>query len=311
MRSKDKLADQQDGENGQSVRLALPLFFSELFISHQTKHLQPTPESSNEIAEHNADQIITTESTNTTSNATEESGATYEYLGDQNEASEESSAAALPSSNESDPAATQGEVVDSGNSSNHGSSPTTTDNTATSSDSQTDATAENPSQENEDTNPSQDEPDTLPAQWENITASFAASEWSACVGSEIDFQPKMIVEKLSYHWNFGDRSSADLAQVSHLFESPGEFEVELSISNSTSGEIISTSTEKIIIYDTPEVEITSESREGQGIPTYTFSYESDEPYITKWFVDGRMYSDQPTFEHTFRTKGEHLVELRV
>ena len=69
-----------------------------------------------------------------------------------------------------------------------------------------------------------------------ITASFTASASSGEVPLSVEFaglgDSSDSDDALSYTWDFGDGSSSDLSDPTHLFSEVGEFTVRLTVSNS-------------------------------------------------------------------------------
>jgi hypothetical protein len=67
-------------------------------------------------------------------------------------------------------------------------------------------------------------------------------------------------------------------------------------------------TETVIVNNLPTVEF-SVTQQNAEIPTVDIAETSEELNNWIWKVDGRMVSDRSEFEHTFREKGTHDIEL--
>ncbi len=140
----------------------------------------------------------------------------------------------------------------------------------------------------------------------DYNATFTPSKFSACVNEEILFNPKEVKADLTYTWSYGDRKFDDNAQVSHKFEQPGTYEVELVISDKN-GKAVANSSREIKVLAAPNSTF-NWVQENNSIPLIKFNTENESADLI-WKVNGAPIANQANMEYTFREEGNYVVSL--
>ncbi len=116
---------------------------------------------------------------------------------------------------------------------------------------------------------------------------------------------------MTYHWDFGDGTTSDRQNPSHVFKTDGEYTIRLTVTNE-----YGSNTRTMPAYigvGNPPVAGFSASPEGGTLPlTVTFTdTSSNRPATWNWnFGDGTTSSEQNPV-HTYTTAGQYFVTLRV
>ncbi|WP_052958646.1 PKD domain-containing protein [Maribacter thermophilus] len=118
---------------------------------------------------------------------------------------------------------------------------------------------------------------------------------------------------IGYLWNFGDGNTSSEINPSHTFNNPGEYEVELTVTDA--GGLSDTSTLTITVNGAPYASIIADNTGGEAPVEVNFdgSSSTDDVGIVSYlwdFGDGASSTEQsPT--HTFTTPGVYEVVLIV
>ncbi|MBA2422788.1 MAG: PKD domain-containing protein, partial [Chitinophagales bacterium] len=79
-----------------------------------------------------------------------------------------------------------------------------------------------------------------------FNAAFTISPALICFNDEVSFTNNSEGDNLSYNWLFGDGTSSDLENASHIYDAPGTYEVQLVISGQAG--CIDTVTQQLQVY---------------------------------------------------------------
>jgi PKD repeat protein len=141
------------------------------------------------------------------------------------------------------------------------------------------------------------------------TAGFELKEsvQNACVPVQVEFRD-LSEGAISYHWDFGDGTSSRVANPIHLYQSVGEFDVTLVITNKL-GCQDTLSQEKLIKVSGPETEFEIESKTVCLPNTANFTDLSESAVQWQWiFGDGNTSSEQNP-QHLYQEPGTYQVTL--
>ncbi len=143
-------------------------------------------------------------------------------------------------------------------------------------------------------------------------ANFTAN--NACVGNPVQFNNNSTTnpanQNMSYQWNFGDGQTSNQQSPSHIYNTPGNYNVTLTVS--TGGPCTSTKSQSITVSALPTPNFTANAVCQGNSTQFTNTTTTNPPgqavtYL--WdFGDGQTSTQQnPT--HQFATSGNHNVTL--
>lgn len=160
---------------------------------------------------------------------------------------------------------------------------------------------------------------------QNPTVSINADKTSGNTPLTINFKAVATDPEgdyLSYDWDFDDGSTSQEKEISHTFDDPGEYNVELTVYDDSGG--YNTSTIKIIATansdDDSENQPPAVYRNADilsGNPPLTVKFTSDaedsDGYVVSyhWDFDDGETSDEKSPTHTFKNTGFYYVTLTV
>ncbi len=138
-------------------------------------------------------------------------------------------------------------------------------------------------------------------------AQFSAADWAVGVGQPLSFinesggQPPM-----TYRWNFGDGLTAEEANPTHIYAAPGNYLVQLTISNgfgqSEAYGVVTVGEPPVADFVAPE-----SIPAGQPLTGQAFGDETVQQFV--WDMgDGRFYQGA-TVSHAYRQSGDHYILL--
>lgn len=84
---------------------------------------------------------------------------------------------------------------------------------------------------------------------ELVEAVFKASTTKGMLPLEVDFQDESVGDIVAYTWDFGDGSSSYQANPSHIYTTPGEYYVSLTVTDKGGVSTISSETVRIVVED--------------------------------------------------------------
>jgi gliding motility-associated-like protein len=140
-------------------------------------------------------------------------------------------------------------------------------------------------------------------------AAFHMNTVDCCEGTTIDF----VAEKqnnIDYLWSFDDGNYSKNENPSHLFTSPGSYNISLIVRSKIDNSIMTRSNDQLlIVHSKPNVEFEWEMNEENGIPYASFINLTDKGTSWSWnFGDGAISIEKDP-DHTYRKKGQYLVTL--
>ncbi len=149
------------------------------------------------------------------------------------------------------------------------------------------------------------------------TVSFTADDTSVCPGTSVSFTSTSIggvAGPLTYVWNFGDGYTSTSATPTHVYATPGFYNVTLSVTNSMGCVSSFTSLGYIHVYSPPSVSFIAGSPVICGAPgatTFTDLTTGTPSFTYSWaFGDGGT-STVPGPSHNYATTGFYTVTLIV
>ncbi len=149
------------------------------------------------------------------------------------------------------------------------------------------------------------------------TVRFAASDTSVCPGSTVTFTNTSIPGvpgPMTCLWNFGDGGTSTLASPSHVFNTPGFYNITLSVTNGEGCTSSLTISRFIHVFDPPTASFSAVSPYLCRIPGHAVfnNTSTGTPGLTyRWsFGDGGT-STLPNPTHDYLTTGAFTVKLVV
>ena len=141
-------------------------------------------------------------------------------------------------------------------------------------------------------------------------ASFTSSVTSACLGDSIRFTNASSGTITSYTWDFDDGTvitSASGTTQSHLYTSPGTYDVHLSV---VANGCTDDTTITVNILSGPVVNFAASALNGCGSLTTNFTNTTTGTTIYSWnFGDGSPLSSTANPSHTYSSTGTYTVTL--
>ena len=142
-------------------------------------------------------------------------------------------------------------------------------------------------------------------------AAFHMNTFECCEGTTIDF----VAEKqnnIDYLWSFDDGNYSKKENPSHLFTSPGSYNISLIVRSKIDNSIMTRSNDQLlIVHAKPNVQFDWEMNEENGIPYTSFINLTDKGTSWNWnFGDGSLSIEKDP-NYTYRKKGQFLISLEV
>ncbi len=115
---------------------------------------------------------------------------------------------------------------------------------------------------------------------------------TGCTGLTIDFEASEEYGKdAKYLWNFGDGFFSNEANPSHTFKKQGTFDVSLSVTSYTTGQITSNVVQAMIdVVEAPIANMDFDIKSPTSVLLHNKSYRADE---VEWFVNGSSKASGP------------------
>lgn len=147
----------------------------------------------------------------------------------------------------------------------------------------------------------------------NSMGGFVASLNESCTGTNVTFHPEKVRKDVVYLWNFGDGSFSNKAETGHVYERAGSYEVMLSMTTTSGGQIQNEPIkDNIEIFDAPKAEFGFVPRSKlKKLPYVHFENTSRSAVRWEWnFGDGTR-SNESHPDHVFKKSGTYQVTLSV
>ncbi|MGB1075178.1 MAG: PKD domain-containing protein [Flavobacteriales bacterium] len=143
----------------------------------------------------------------------------------------------------------------------------------------------------------------------DVFVDLASSVQEACEGTEVSFSLGQTEMQGSVLWNFGDGNFSNYPSPTHIFKSPGTYDITISLRSRNDGVIRTRTVENmIVVRPKPEAQLTWDAHfdrdNGDLVVHYNDLTESTSS--STWFVDGKILDRG---EQRFDDKGEHVVQL--
>ncbi len=118
---------------------------------------------------------------------------------------------------------------------------------------------------------------------------------------------------VNYLWSFGDGIYSDLKTVTHTFEKPGTYQVELIVQSSLDQSILTKSNykEEVTVFESPKITILENKYLKKGITTIDFSFVGDKVNQIKWNLGKETKLNSSEVTQQYKKKGVYLVELEA
>jgi len=140
-------------------------------------------------------------------------------------------------------------------------------------------------------------------------AAFHMNTIDCCEGATIDF----VAEKQSnidYLWSFDDGNYSKNETPSHLFTTPGSYNISLIVRSKIDNSVMTRSNDQLlIVHAKPNVQFDWEMNEENGIPYISFINLTDKGTSWSWNLGNGSTSIEKDPIHTYRNKGQYLVTL--
>ena len=140
-------------------------------------------------------------------------------------------------------------------------------------------------------------------------AAFHMNTIDCCEGTTIDF----VAEKqnnIDYLWSFDDGNYSKNETPSHLFTTPGSYNISLIVRSKIDNSVMTRSNDQLlIVHAKPNVQFDWEMNEENGIPYISFINLTDKGTSWSWNLGNGSTSIEKDPIHTYRNKGQYLVTL--
>jgi gliding motility-associated-like protein len=145
-------------------------------------------------------------------------------------------------------------------------------------------------------------------------AGFSASNNTGCQPVEASFTngSSNLENPVSYLWDFGDGTTDNSVNPTHLYPDPGNYNVKLKVTNSTGCVDSLTINDIVEVYAVPVAKFSADPQAATiDNPTINFTEEIDIPYaIIDWdFGDSTNTSGIPNPRHTYGAPGTYYVVM--
>ncbi len=142
----------------------------------------------------------------------------------------------------------------------------------------------------------------------DVSADFFAQS-SVCQGVEVEFgAPKNLDEKATYAWKISDGTSYKIERFTHVFQTPGTYSVELTVSNK---HLAKTHTRQIRVYPIPSKDIEVDFFEKDKLPVYQLNYASDDVSRILWQFEDGTSATTKTAQKSFLKAKDYQIEILV
>lgn len=152
----------------------------------------------------------------------------------------------------------------------------------------------------------------IPAVGDKPAISIFVDTREACVGSSVEFNLSTDDDTGVYLWNFGDGNFSNDINPSHTFNTPGTYEITLSVTSKDDGVIRTSSIESMIVIN-PEPDAnfdwTIVGNKGE-FPEIQFNNRSQRATKSEWIL-GETASTDINPLNVIESKGLHVIELTV
>lgn len=150
-------------------------------------------------------------------------------------------------------------------------------------------------------------------------ARFSAPE-EVCIDTPVSFSENSCnVSNNGYLWNFGDGNTSTLANPSHQYATPGNYNVTLTVTNSCGSD---TETRPVRVVSPPEADFDQSAHFGCGPTTVAFTDQANIWSNTVWsiipndtslwhFTDTLMNFSTNNIEVVFESTGTYLITQRA
>jgi gliding motility-associated-like protein len=142
----------------------------------------------------------------------------------------------------------------------------------------------------------------------NVLADFVATPTIACTPVEVTFFNKSILGD-SMFWDFGDGVTSTELNPKHTYEEPGEYIVSLTVIDSNSCNISSTTEQLITVLDTGTAAF--QATYDACLGTLTLENFSDNALDYLWEFGNGDTSEDELPEYSYPTPGEYWIKLKV
>ncbi|MFC2176227.1 PKD domain-containing protein, partial [Bacteroidota bacterium] len=147
---------------------------------------------------------------------------------------------------------------------------------------------------------------------DNVTIDFKASATTTCLGNSISFSDLSSSNPTSWLWDFGDGKTSATQNPTHLYTSPGTYEVSLTAFYSASCQGSETKTGYITINEAPFVNFTEDATSSCEIPftvNFTNNSSSADPLTYLWNFGNGTTSNLENPPSTYLLHGVYTVSL--
>lgn len=144
---------------------------------------------------------------------------------------------------------------------------------------------------------------------EDVFGELASSVQEACEGTEVSFSLGQTETQGSVLWNFGDGNFSNSPSPTHIFQSPGTYDITISLRSRNDGVIRTRTVENmIVVRPKPEAQLSWDARfdDNNGDLVVHYNNQTEASSSSTWFVDGKFLDRG---EQRFDSKGEHVVQL--
>lgn len=151
------------------------------------------------------------------------------------------------------------------------------------------------------------QPDITRSAPTSLMAYFIPSEFSGCAPLQVNFT-NLSSENTSSSWSFGDGGESSEKNPGYIFDEPGEYIVNLTVSNESNE--ISSYSQAITVFALPELNFSAEVQETNesGIPVYFYNYTKGAIEYDWIFGDGGHSTDSdPSW--IYDEPGDYTVRL--
>ncbi|MBI0583289.1 MAG: PKD domain-containing protein [Methanomassiliicoccus sp.] len=150
-----------------------------------------------------------------------------------------------------------------------------------------------------------------------MTASITASKTGGPAPLTVDFTSVIGngTGPFTYLWDFGDGSTSDVANPSHVYDTPGDYTVNLTVTD-PSDRIAYASEVVIRASESPNVKATITATPLNGTAPLTVAFNSvvengTYPYTYLWTFGDGATSEEASPSHTYSTAGIYVARLTV
>jgi len=144
-------------------------------------------------------------------------------------------------------------------------------------------------------------------------AVFTADKTVGCPNLSVKFTNKSI-GAVSYEWDFGDGTTSNLVEPTHIYRTSGNFTVKLTAFNSQGCSYTATINNYIDVVIPPKAAFAISPAAIISIPSYTFKFtdeSTNKPQSYRWDFGDGSNSTLKDPSHTYTDTGRYLVKLKV